>query len=210
VDHAAHAALQEICSESCPECEVPCEELGGYPRWIYETGDYMQYTEKALRKELADGAGIAQYFPRLGVKIRNHVFIRLDRVSPAYLYKPDLLHNIYIGLFKHIMEWVEGFLKMHKRQQAFDDTWKEIPPYPGFSLPKKAYREMPQWQGKEMPNIGRCVSAVLASHLRNPDSSQDHDFKTALNCVSALADFSLIAQYRSHTPDTLPYMESYM
>jgi len=44
------------------------------------------------------------------------------------------------------MEWVEGFLKMHKRQQSFDDAWKEIPPYPEFSIPKKAYREITQWQ----------------------------------------------------------------
>ena len=61
-----------------------------------------------------------------------------------------------------------------------------------------------------MPNLGRCISAVFASALRNPDSSQYHDFKTALKCVSMLVDFSLMAQYRSNTPDTLSYMESYL
>jgi len=109
-----------------------------------------------------------------------------------------------------MMEWVEGFLKKDKRQQAFDDAWKEIPPYPGFSVAKKAYREITQWQGKEMRNLGRCISAVLASALRNLDSSQYHDFKSPVKCVSALVDFSLMAQYRSHTPDTLSYMESYL
>jgi len=39
-----------------------------------------------------------------------------------------------------MMQWVEGFLKKHKRQQAFDDARKEIPPYPGFSVPKKPYQ----------------------------------------------------------------------
>jgi len=108
------------------------------------------------------------------------------------------------------MEWVEGFLKMHKRRLAFDDAWKEIPPYPGFSVPKKAYREITQWQGKEISNLGRWILAVLASALRNPDSSQYQDFKSALKCVSALVDFTLMAQYHSHTPDTLSYMESYL
>ena len=108
------------------------------------------------------------------------------------------------------MEWVEGFLKEHKRQQAFDDAWEGIPPYPGLSVPKKAYREVTQWQGKEMRNLGRCISAVLVSALRNPDSSQYHDFKSALKCVSALVDFSIMAQYRSHKPDTLVYMERYL
>jgi len=164
-DHAEHAALQGIGRKSCPKCEVPCEELGGDPRRIYETRDYLPYREKALRHEPAEAAGIAECFQRLSVKIRNNVFIGLHRVSPADLHKPDLLHNIYLGLFKHMMEWVEGFLENHKRQQAFDDAWKEITSYSRFSVPKKANREITQWQGKEMRNLGRCIGAVLASAL---------------------------------------------
>jgi len=99
------------------------------------------------------------------------------------------------------MSWVQEFLKKHKRQQAFDDARKEIPPYPRFSVPKKAYREVTQWQGKEMGNLSRGISAILAAALRNPDSSQHHDFQIALKSVSALVDFSLKAQYRSHTRD---------
>jgi len=78
VDHAEHAALQGVGSKSCPKCEVRCEERSGDRRRIYETHDYMRYREKALRHEPAEAAGIAEYFPRLGVKIGNNVFIGLD------------------------------------------------------------------------------------------------------------------------------------
>ena len=61
-----------------------------------------------------------------------------------------------------------------------------------------------------MRNLSRCISAVLASALRNPDSSQHHDVQIALKCVSALVDFSLMAQYRSHIPDILSYQERYL
>jgi len=61
-----------------------------------------------------------------------------------------------------------------------------------------------------MRTLGCCISALLASALRNLDSSQYHDFKRALKCVSALVDFSLTAQYRGHTPETLVYMERYL
>ena len=61
-----------------------------------------------------------------------------------------------------------------------------------------------------MPNLGRCISPVLASALRNPECSQHQDFNIALNCVGALVDFSLMTEYRSHTPDTLAYMERYL
>ena len=97
------------------------------------------------------------------MKIDRNEFSGLYRVNPADLHKPDLLHNIYLGLFKHMIKWIEGFLKKHKRQQPFDDIWKALPPYPGFNVPKKAYREVTQWQGKEMRTLGRCISAVFAS-----------------------------------------------
>jgi len=77
-DHAEHAALKGIGSKLCPKYEVLCEELGGDPRRMYETRDYMLYREKALRHELAEAAGIAEYFQQLGVKIGNNVFTGLD------------------------------------------------------------------------------------------------------------------------------------
>ena len=209
-DHAEHATMHGIDSKSCPKCEVPCKELGENPQKIYEACDYILYREKALEQEPGQAGGLAEYFQQVGVKIGRNVFTGLHRVNPADLHKPDLLHNIYHGLFKHMMEWVEGFLKKHKGQQAFDDTRKDIPHYPRFSVPKKAYREVTQWQGKEMCNLGRWISAVLASGLRNPESSQQQDFNSLLKCVSAAVDFSLMAQLRSHTPDTLVYIESYL
>jgi len=54
------------------------------------------------------------------------------------------------------------------------------------------------------------MSAVLASALLNPHSSQHDDFQNAFKHVSALVDFSLIAQYFSHRPDKLSYMDRYL
>ena len=61
-DHAEHAALQGIGSKSCLKCDVPCEELGGDPRRMYQTRDYMLYRDKALKQEPAVAAGIEEYF----------------------------------------------------------------------------------------------------------------------------------------------------
>jgi len=105
---------------------------------------------------------------------------------------------------------VEGFLKKHQQEPAFDHAGKEIPPHSGLCVPKKTHNEVTQWQGKEMRNLGRWISAVLASALPNPDSSQYYNFKSPLKYVSALVDFSLMAQYCSHTPDTLLYRERYL
>src|SRR5205807_10297823 len=76
--------------------------------------------------------------------------------------------------------------------------------------PKKAYHEVTQWQGKEMRNLGRCLLGVLAVALWQSDSTQVLPFKRDLSCVRALVDFNMMAQYRSHTPETLAYMEQYL
>jgi len=150
------------------------------------------------------------YVQQVGVKISRNVFTELHRVNTSDLHKLDLLYNIHLGLFKQKMQWVEGFLKRHKWQQAFNDARKEISSYPGFSVPKKAYREVKQLQGKEMHNLSPWILAVLVSTLRNPASSQDTDFQIALKCISALFDFSLMDQYYDHTSDTLSYLERYL
>ena len=108
------------------------------------------------------------------------------------------------------MDGIEGFLKKHERLQAFDDVWKALPPYPGCLVPKKAYREVTQWQGKEMRNVGHCILGVLAVALRQPGGAQAIPFKSALGYLRALINFNIMAPYRSHTPDTIAYMEDYL
>jgi len=56
--------------------------------------------------------------------IGQNIFHRLDQVSASDLYKPHMVYSIYLGLFKHMMDKIEGFLKKHGRLQAFDDVWK--------------------------------------------------------------------------------------
>ena len=46
--------------------------------------------------------------------------------------------------------------------------------------------------------------------LRQPGGAQAIPFKRALRCVRALVHFNMIAQYRSHTPDNIAYMEDYL
>ena len=59
-------------------------------------------------------AGIGEYLQQVSVKIGNNVFAGLDGVNPTDLHEPDLLHIIYLDLFKYIIKWEDGFLKKHK------------------------------------------------------------------------------------------------
>ena len=208
-DHMENVTLHGIKSNACPKCEVPPGELGSGTLPQHPVRDYAG-NERRQRPSQHPRAGPESDKAHVGIHIGQNVFHGLHRVSAPDLHKPDLLHTVYLGLFKHMMDWVQGFLKKHGRQQAFDDAWKALPPYPGFFVPKKAYREITQWQGKEMRNLGRCILGVLAAALRQPQSAQAIPFRHALSCVSALVNFNMMAQYRSHTSETIGYMEDYL
>jgi len=60
-----------------------------------------------------------------------------------------------------------------------------------------------------MRNLRRCLFGVLTVALRPVDSTQVQHFRRALTCVRRLIDFTIMAQYRSHTPVNISYMEEY-
>jgi hypothetical protein len=45
---------------------------------------------------------------------------------------PDILHNMYLGMVKHWMDWVMSFLEQYSRIDKFNQLWAMMPPYPGF------------------------------------------------------------------------------
>jgi len=167
-DDMENVALHGMKSNVCPKCEVLPGELETNAN-SHRARDYARY-ERCERESASDNS--RTMFEMLGINLEKNVFHGLHRVSVPSLHRPDLLDTVYLGLFKHLMDWISGFLKKHARLQAFDDTWKALPPYPGFVVPKKAYREVTQWQGNEMRNLGRCIFRVLAVALREPDSRQ--------------------------------------
>ncbi|KAI9876378.1 MAG: hypothetical protein M1823_007292, partial [Watsoniomyces obsoletus] len=108
------------------------------------------------------------------------------------------------------MDWLASFFKKHGRLTQFDSCWQTLSPYPGFTRSPKAYRQVSQRQGKEMRNLGRVILAAVAASLGPPNAAQRRRFAMALRCVRALVDFHLMAQYHSHTQETLEYLERYV
>jgi len=212
-DHMENVTLHRIKSTTWPKCEVPPEELGSQVGH-HRARDYARYEcyerENPSLDSVTHDAAHARYTNETqGFKRAKNVFQGLVRVSTRDLHKPDMLHTIYLGVFKHMMDWIQGFLQKQAPEEAFKDSWKALPPCPGFFVPKKTYREVKQWQRKEIRNLGRCLLGVLAVALRQPDCRQVQPFRRALTCVRSLLDFTMMAQYRSHTPETISYMEEY-
>ena len=133
---------------------------------------------------------------------------------PSNLIRPDLLHNLFLGIIEYLMDWVEGFLTVHNRLNAFDEIWAQMPRYPVNFVPRKTYRNLSQVQGKEMRAILRVLLGVFTVALRRktgvqaPTGGQQQEFKRAILCVRYITDIALIARYQSHTDSTVQYMRT--
>ena len=164
--------LHGIKSNACPRRQVPTEALG-IPSVHDSARDFSRYDQYQGEKEIHH-TEIEQCWDTLEtlvIKIGQNIFHGLPRVWPQNVEKRDMVHTLFLALFKHMMDWVQRFLKKHARQQGFDYAWKALPPYLGFYTPKKAYSEVTQWQGKEIRNLGHSVLGVLAGELRQPVST---------------------------------------
>jgi len=88
--------------------------------------------------------------------IRNALW-SVPNLNPPDLIRADILHNMLLRVLDHMMDWIQEFLEQHDRMNAFDHVWSRLPPYPGFTVPAKAYRIVTQWSGKEMRNFAKVI-----------------------------------------------------
>jgi len=96
------------------------------------------------------------------------------------------MQNIYVGLFKNMMEWVSGFMKKHKGQQVFDNAGKEIPPYHGFIVAKRPIAT--SHNGMER----RCaISAIVFQPYWRPQC----DMRKVLSIMISIALGSVLAHW---------------
>ena len=109
-----------------------------------------------------------------------------------------------------------GFLEYHERIVAFDYVCRWLLPYPEFSVPKKVYQMISQWSGKEIYNFEKIILRTFTAALcqnadqPRPTAAQSQEFNKAIRFVRSITDFYLMTQYRSHTSETVSYMQEYL
>src|SRR5687767_14347760 len=61
-----------------------------------------------------------------------------------------------------------------------------------------------------MRNLVKVILPCLAAALRRPGNAVRPQFTAALTCVRSIVDFTLMAQYNSHTEETIGYLRGYL
>jgi len=107
------------------------------------------------------------------------------------------------------MKWVIRFLKRLKLLQSFDAIGKGLEVYPNYSVQNKEYSQISQWTGKDMRNLVKVILLSFAAALHRPSAVERCIFAKALNCIWSIVDFTLMSQNKSHTNETIQYLEQY-
>jgi len=109
--------LHGIASNRCPSCIIPTEKLGEHSETGYPTRSHQDYI--AAYKE-SDATSLHAS----GVKNIQNALWSIPSLNPPDLVQADILHNILLGLFEHLMDWIQGFLEHHDQINAFDYVWR--------------------------------------------------------------------------------------
>ena len=136
-NQAENEALHGLKRMGCTVCEVPVKCLGSDAEECFSTRDYERYARIAQRHLDMGDEDFAISLSAVGVRMNRNIFAGIPRKTVPLLFQPDVLHIIYLGLFKHMMQWIEDFLKKHDRQAVFNEVWKSLPPYAGFFVLKR-------------------------------------------------------------------------
>jgi hypothetical protein len=213
---------EEVClicgiksNQHCGKCQVTGSELGNLlGKYPLRTHDQMK--ERIIRQRemsadeleadkkdcVHDVMNFAWSLPYFDV----HVGISMD-----------LLHQIYKGVFRDMIGWVEQLLTRVKESEKeksknkqnghkqppglvrLDAAFAAVPPFPNLKL-FNHFSHVTQWTGDEERDLIRILVPVLTPLLLE---SSPH----ALSYIRALIDFTIIAQYKSHDDQSLRYLE---
>ena len=231
-DYPEYIKLFTATYMSCPICTAPKDELDAHPTIapVYKTLSADEIREKVREKDDAERrkatfSNRKPEYKRLAEEIKAlDAFFSAQRISPIdnllfrflfatlqNFWKPDLLHTIDLGLTQHILQLLFNMLdEVSKKNQKdyrpltelFDVTWTAVSPHPAISVPKKKYRSVKQWSGKEYRNAQAILLAVLEAVMRvycPPTAEDEVRYEWSLNFISALCNFTLMARQKSHT-----------
>lgn len=112
---------------------------------------------------------------------------------------PDVLHQLYQGVVKHLVSWIkEGF-----DPAEIDARCRRLPPNHNIRFFSKGITPLSRVSGKEHSDMCRILLGLVIGLPSLPGVSSVQ----LLRSVRSLLDFLYIAQFPSQTAETLEYLK---
>ena len=180
---------------TCPKCRCPADELG-----IKAPGERRTQasTMKVINEAKASSRNLHQFHSLCqaqGVSGNvQHPFWEGFPYTDIHLsITPDILHQLYQGVFKHMIAWCEDLM----RPSELDARLRTLPPCFGVRHFQNGWSALSQVSGRERKDMARVLLGCLVGKVP----------RRVLLAFRSLLDFIYLAQYQSQDDETLGYLQ---
>lgn len=193
-DYLEHIAVVGCKMGECPRCQVPFGELGDidsdYP--LRDIGKVLD----ALKLYDTDPLSFSGACRNAGIKPIVHPYWEeLPYCNIFTTIPPDILHQLYQGLIKHLVNWI----KTAFNKNELDARCRRLPPNHHLRHFSKGITSLERLTGKEHSDIARVLMGLIID-MRLPDGQSP---TRLVKATRALLDFLYLAQYPVHSSETL-------
>jgi len=184
-------------TSNCPICPAPCNEID---KW--ESNLEPHDTQKIIDALNSIDKGAAEFTKacaETGIKPVQCVFWKnLPFVDIYCSITPDILHQLYQGLLKHLIAWIQATCG----DAEINAQCHHFPPNHQVQLFMKGISHLSHVTGMEHDQISRFLLALVAN-IQLPDG---HSNAQLVCTVCTVLDFIYLARYPIHTSEILAQM----
>lgn len=187
-------------SGRCPKCVVPHNQLGEYN--YHPPRDYAAMVDTYLLAD-EDIRGFHTACRTAGLKPVYHPFWQSLPLTDVFLtITPDILHQLLQGVVKHLVAWLTDPALFGETE--VNARCRSMPPNHHTMLFTKGITSLSRVTGKEHKDMCRVLIGLILD-LPLPGGQAP---LRVVRAVRAILDFVYLAQYPSHTTETLSHLEA--
>ncbi|KAJ6468948.1 hypothetical protein C8R45DRAFT_1055231 [Mycena sanguinolenta] len=185
----------------CPTCPVESDELGDLEA-LYEPRD-LDAVLAALAKAEGDAMEFTRACKDAGIKPIHHPFWEdLPFVNIFLSITPDILHQLFQGVIKHVVSWVKDAYG----PVEIDTRCRRLPPNHNIRLFLKGITTLSRVSGTEHSQICRILLGLIVD-LRLPGGQSP---VRLVRAVRAAHDFLYHSQYPVHSSETIDQLAQHL
>ena len=188
-------------SRKCPTCRVAKGQLGF---WIEKTiTDPTLYNLDKIIDAMNDPNH--KDWPKrcesLGIRPVYKPYWRdLPYADPFLSITPDILHQVYQGMLKHLIQW----LRQAYGDAEIDARCRRMPPNHHIRIFSNGFTALSRLTGREHADIARVILGIIIDLPLKTKSNYSPN--RIVKAVRALLDFAYLAQYPVHSDQSLDEM----
>ncbi|KAH9972923.1 hypothetical protein BJV77DRAFT_968508 [Russula vinacea] len=187
-------------SSRCPKCLVPPKRLGDFSTFPLRDPDVALEVYA-----LADGDPTPFHTACRAADLKPvyHPFWETLPLSNIFLLiTPDILHQLLQGVMKHVLSWVSKPSVFGSEE--IDVRCRRLPPNHNITLFTKGITTLSRVSGHEHKKIC-CILLGLVVDLPLREGRSP---VRLVQAIRALLEFLYLAQYSSHSADTLSHLDN--